>query len=193
MSTKDDIISAASDLFSEKGLDLSVAEIANQVGIKTPSLYSHFNSKEEIVSIAIEQELSRFYQYLNFMIDSLAGKTVEETLKRLMVDILVYFDTPGKLKIWKRIPLIDNREIQERYRGLLQEGDNIIIEKLRRKMNHPEFTGAVDKKGNQNALMSFFILVQGLLDLKLFLGLSSTEIEQYAVPLWDVFWKGTRN
>jgi len=48
--TKEKIVSAAINLFSDKGYSkISVRDIATAVGIKPASLYSHFASKEEIL------------------------------------------------------------------------------------------------------------------------------------------------
>lgn len=56
ISTKQKILDAALTLFSEKGYEsVSVGEIAGAVGIKAPSLYKHYKSKQEIFdSILIE-------------------------------------------------------------------------------------------------------------------------------------------
>ena len=48
MSTKEKILDAALTLFAENGYDgTSVEQIANIVGIKAPSLYKHYKSKED--------------------------------------------------------------------------------------------------------------------------------------------------
>jgi len=48
--TRDKIVNAAIRLFSDKGYSkTSVRDIAKEVGIKPASLYSHFQSKEEIL------------------------------------------------------------------------------------------------------------------------------------------------
>lgn len=50
MSRKEEIIYAALELASENGLKaVSMSQIAEKVGIKKPSLYNHFKSKEELV------------------------------------------------------------------------------------------------------------------------------------------------
>lgn len=47
--TKERILDEALTLFSQYGYDaVSVAKIADAVGIKPPSLYKHFKSKEDI-------------------------------------------------------------------------------------------------------------------------------------------------
>lgn len=60
--TKVKIIEKALELFSEKGYDsVSVAEIANAVGIKAPSLYNHYPSKQAIFE-AIFESTNRQYE-----------------------------------------------------------------------------------------------------------------------------------
>lgn len=61
VSTKERILNAALELFSQKGFDaVSVEQIAQAVGIKAPSLYKHFASKQAIFE-AILAEMQRRY------------------------------------------------------------------------------------------------------------------------------------
>lgn len=60
--TKKIILKKALELFSERGYDsVSVGEIAQKVGIKAPSLYNHYKSKEEIFQ-AIVSETAEHYE-----------------------------------------------------------------------------------------------------------------------------------
>ena len=53
--TKQRIVDKALELFSERGYDaVSVGEIATAVGIKAPSLYNHFPSKQSIFDAIVE-------------------------------------------------------------------------------------------------------------------------------------------
>ena len=53
--TKDKILDKALELFSENGYDaVSVGDIARAVGIKAPSLYSHYPSKQAIFDAVFE-------------------------------------------------------------------------------------------------------------------------------------------
>lgn len=62
MSTKQRILYAALDMFSEKGYDgVSVDQIAEAVGIKGPSLYHHYKSKEDILNALIGLFESYYY------------------------------------------------------------------------------------------------------------------------------------
>lgn len=56
MNTKRKILDEALNLFSEKGYgNVYVAQIAEAVGIKAPSLYKHYKSKQDIFSAILDE------------------------------------------------------------------------------------------------------------------------------------------
>lgn len=64
MDTKTKILEEALILFSEKGYgDVYVGDIAKAVGIKAPSLYKHFKSKQEIFNAILEELKESYTQY----------------------------------------------------------------------------------------------------------------------------------
>lgn len=64
--TKNIILNKALELFSENGYDaVSVAEIAKAVGIKAPSLYSHYPAKQAIFEAIIKAVSEKYEQYTN--------------------------------------------------------------------------------------------------------------------------------
>lgn len=63
MNTKLRILDVALTLFSEKGYhSVSVAEIADAVGIKAPSLYKHYKSKRDIFDAILKEMDIRYTQ-----------------------------------------------------------------------------------------------------------------------------------
>ncbi len=63
MNTKEKIFNTALDLFSQKGYDsVSLREIAEEVGIKKSSIYSHYKSKESIL-LDIFEYFSKQFEY----------------------------------------------------------------------------------------------------------------------------------
>jgi AcrR family transcriptional regulator len=58
--TKEKIIEAATDIFAQRGFDaVSMSEISEAVGIKKPSLYYHFASKDKILENILEYPIER--------------------------------------------------------------------------------------------------------------------------------------
>ena len=61
MDTKERILDAALTLFAEKGYEgVSVGEIAQAVGIKAPSLYKHYSSKQAIFDAIVRTMNERY-------------------------------------------------------------------------------------------------------------------------------------
>ncbi|MGN1089007.1 MAG: TetR/AcrR family transcriptional regulator, partial [Huintestinicola sp.] len=72
--TKDRILDSALTLFAEKGYDgVGVDLIAENAGIKGPSLYKHFKGKEDILDALIAKAES--YYETNFGSEEHPGKT----------------------------------------------------------------------------------------------------------------------
>ena len=56
LSTRDRILEAALELFTEQGFDkTSLREVAERVGVTKAALYYHFRSKEELLSSLVER------------------------------------------------------------------------------------------------------------------------------------------
>ena len=59
--TKQRILEKSLELFASKGYDaVSVGEIAKAVGVKAPSLYNHFASKQAIFDAIVESTAAHY-------------------------------------------------------------------------------------------------------------------------------------
>ncbi len=66
MATKDKIIEEALTLFSKRGFGaVTVDEIAKAVGIKAPSLYKHYQSKQDIFDAIVHLMKQRYIQQMS--------------------------------------------------------------------------------------------------------------------------------
>lgn len=112
ISTKDRILDAALDLFSEKGYDgASVDQIAELIGIKGPSLYRHYKGKEDILDHLIEA-LTQHYEQ-NFGESSKVDKvpaSVEELINSSMGRINFTVHDPKIIKIRKLLMIEQFRD-----------------------------------------------------------------------------------
>ena len=65
--TKQEILNAALDLFSVQGFEAtSISQIANAVGIRKASLYSHFENKQAILVAIVKEVLERYAEHSIF-------------------------------------------------------------------------------------------------------------------------------
>lgn len=64
--TAERILDAAEDLFAEKGYSAtSLGDVADRVGIRSPSLYNHFKNKEALYQAVLDRLLDAFTTPLN--------------------------------------------------------------------------------------------------------------------------------
>lgn len=87
MSRKEEIILVTLELAAENGLSsVSMAQIAEKIGIQKPSLYNHFKSKEEIITAMYQYLRDKSKERLSLKdIDYgelVKGKSMEEVLKQ---------------------------------------------------------------------------------------------------------------
>ena len=83
MSTRERIVYEALVLFSKKGYsDVYVSEIASAVGIKAPSLYKHFKSKQEIFD-----ECAKFFY--RRMEDAITKNNADNDFTNISTDELI--------------------------------------------------------------------------------------------------------
>ena len=101
MSTKEKILETALTLFAQNGFNgTSVEQIAQDVGIKAPSLYKHFKGKEDILNSLIDAAEAHYEE--NFGSDKKIGKipeTVEEFAHAAMTKVRFTLNDPMIRKI----------------------------------------------------------------------------------------------
>ena len=90
-SRKEEIVMAAMELAAEHGLsNVSMSMIADRVGIKKPSLYKHFASKEELVEDMYQliRDKAREISYAKVKDHSsmFAGRNAQEILQQMVAD-----------------------------------------------------------------------------------------------------------
>ena len=126
MDTKKKILDVALTLFSEKGYgNVYVGQIAEGVGIKAPSLYKHYKSKQDIFEAILEEMRNRYDKeaaHLNmtgndFLIDSkLYNNISEDELVKMGIGIFSFFlhdEYECKFRKMLTIEQFSNKELAE--------------------------------------------------------------------------------
>lgn len=88
MTTAVRIIEEALQYFAKHGYEgTSLSQIANEVGVKTPSLYAHFRSKEKIFFACLETALADDYQFFQ---DYLTNRDMP--IQQLLYSLLLEYE-----------------------------------------------------------------------------------------------------
>lgn len=95
MNTKQRILDAALTLFSQNGYaNVYVGQIAEAVGIKAPSLYKHYKSKQDIFQAILDEMKSRYDAQaaaLNMNDANTFAAVSEDGLVRMGIGLFMYF------------------------------------------------------------------------------------------------------
>lgn len=149
MNTKQKILVEALTLFSEKGYSaVYVGKIAEAVGIKAPSLYKHYKSKQEIFSSCVEVFSQRMDKIRNdmrlpdtngadFSFETVPTKKLIEVATTLFLFYL-QDDIAAKFRKMLMIERYHNPEINQLFEDLFIKGAIEHEEKI--------FSNLIDKK-----------------------------------------------
>ncbi len=126
MDTKKKILDVALTLFSEKGYgNVYVGHIAEGVGIKAPSLYKHYKSKQDIFEAILKEMRNRYDKetaYLNItgsdseLDANFFARISEDELVKLGVGLFHYFlhdEYECKFRKMLTIEQFSNKELAE--------------------------------------------------------------------------------
>lgn len=165
MSKKQEIIHEAFDLFAQRGYQASMDELAIRVKLKTPSLYSHFPSKQDLFYQMIQEEIHHYFDWLKETIQRYKEENQQDRFEQLAQDILAYFEKKNRGRFWKNISLISEEELRQKCRSLMHQKESevgpLIGELFQDLVTH----GHLKQEQLQGAMYVYLAMIQGLRDL----------------------------
>ena len=133
MTTKQKILKEALSLFAEKGYSaVYVGDIADAVGIKAPSLYKHYKSKQEIFDSCVEVFSERMEQIRNkLQLPDTPNANINyhtanmETITSIAINLFMFYlqdDVASKFRKMLMIERYHNPELNELFENLFIDG-----------------------------------------------------------------------
>jgi len=189
MSTRESIKSAARALFAAQGYSgTSVAEIAKAVQIKTPSLYAHYASKEEIFMTLVEEVLGHYRDYMKRALSRSAAFPREERLYAYFEDFVRYFRSDGThAEFMKMLLLFPPAGLADAVRGKIAEVERELVPQLVEAFaldTSPELS----QFEAEDLVAAYFSFISGY--VVGIVQLSPTLDRDRLRSVWDVFWQG---
>ena len=169
MERKEEIILAALELASGNGLkSISMAQIAEKVGIKAPSLYNHFKSKDEIVKAmysflrekAQQKRTSGFADPEEF-----SSKSLEQILTESLTAYLGMITDQNMLRFFR--VLYSERSINPLAAEIMLEETEHMIRSTRNLFYSLAVHGKMVNEGVDTAAMAFALTVHSLIDYRM--------------------------
>ena len=189
MDKKHEILNAAFDIFSEKGYHLSVAELAKAVNIKTPSLYSHFESKDEIIELVVRDEIERYYSFLKGKMLEVSSFSCKEAMKSLYGSVIDYFSKDKRLRFWRAVPFIQNQQLKSISTQLIVDNDRNFKQQMEQCFSKGQSNGEIRPDVSPGALRLYLCMIQGVLDGMLLYPKELVNISD-ADELFEAYWDG---
>ena len=150
--TKQEILNAALDLFSVRGYEAtSISQIADAVGIRKASLYSHFENKQAILDAIVKDVLEQYAEHSIFALADWDDPDFTKDKQDMTPDAAVQM-IHGQIRYILHDPSIS----RARKMLMIEQFQNPELAKLQTKQNYTDvlryFTGLVGFLIRQGAL-----------------------------------------
>jgi AcrR family transcriptional regulator len=163
-STAERIKQAALTMFTESGYEgASLSEIAKAVGIKTPSIYAHYKSKEQLflqlIHEVIAEERKQYLELLQVI--------KQEPIKQQVYRLFEFFTdlnhlTTGQAFL-KRTILVPPRHLRDQLRQDLMRYENELTEGLIEVLHKGASEGLFNREVEERLIATFYVCVDGIL------------------------------
>ncbi|KEO84627.1 TetR/AcrR family transcriptional regulator [Tumebacillus flagellatus] len=190
--TATEIKKVALSLFAEKGYEeTTLGEIAREVGIKTPSIYAHFASKEEIFWCLVEEQTALYVQHLEASFAHVEGADIETQLYSLLREMTSFVvQNSETASLYKRIWMHPPLQFKDRIRRVVTEVDRMICSRLAAILAQGVEQNIIRDQNLEELTQTYLCLVDGYT-----FGLMFYDDDSYTQKLdgiWRVFWQGLK-
>ena len=166
MNRKEEILLATLELASVNGLkSVSMSRIADRVGIKAPSLYNHFRSKDEIVKAmyGFLREKAQRNRSPGFADQGdLMSKSLEQILTEALSAYLGMISDPDMMRFFR--VLYSERSINPSAAKIMLEETEHMIRSTKNLFYGLAVHGKIKSENVDTAAMAFALTVHSLID-----------------------------
>ncbi|MCO0598329.1 TetR/AcrR family transcriptional regulator [Peribacillus butanolivorans] len=186
----DEIKKAALKYFTIHGYEgTSLSQIAEDVGIKKQSIYSHFKGKDDlflsVLKDAKEMELSFYVEYFNIMKKSDPGKMLYGFLE----EMIKMFQEVESLKFWLRMGFFPPTHL---YNEIQKETDDLQVqqEALMEKIFGTWISAGVLNSVDARTLTLAYSGVIVAIMVELVYADNPDRVAEKLAASWTIFWRG---
>lgn len=186
----DEIKKAALKYFSIHGYEgTSLSQIAEEVGIRKQSIYSHFKGKDDlflsVLKDAKEMELSSYVEYFKMMRNS----DPEETLYGFLEEMIKMFQEVESLKFWLRMGFFPPTHL---YNEIQKETDDLQVqqEALMEEIFRSWLSEGALNTGNARTLTLAYSGVIVAIMVELVYADNRERVAEKLAASWSIFWRG---
>ena len=184
---------AALRLFSAQGYEgTPLSAIAKEVGIKTPSLYAHFASKEQLFFAVYEDVLDEHAERLEALIESVRSEPLERKLYRILSETCRnYLLDEEKAAFIKRSMLFPPARLEGELQSRFLQAESKQSAFLREIFEDGVRDGTLKQKDVDDLLSVYYCLLDGSFVQMFYYG--PQHFHERLQSIWAIYWEGIAN
>ncbi|MGV3488975.1 MAG: TetR/AcrR family transcriptional regulator [Tuberibacillus sp.] len=191
MSTIIEIKKTALSLFAKKGYEgTALSEIADGVGIKKPSLYAHFNGKEDLFITVFEEVLDEYIHSIHMGLKELDSRIkAEEKLRRILFSHCRYYKHhKEQAALIKRAMLFPPSELADALSSKFLASEAAMNQLLKEIFEEGIKNGEIQEDSIADLLATYNCLIDGFF-VQIFYN-NEQDFEKKIMSAWRIYWKG---
>ncbi|MBH0168141.1 TetR/AcrR family transcriptional regulator [Fictibacillus sp. 18YEL24] len=189
--TYDQLKQTALIQFAQLGYEgASLSVIANEVGIKKQSIYTHFKSKDDLYIQTFQEATDCEIDFVKQFIEDQKSLQLRDVLSKFLTEYLERFENNNNMKFFMRTsfyPPVKHEEV-------IKMGSNEFVDRL-----ESLFTALFEQNSDllrenitpETAALAFLTILDGLL-VELIYGIPE-RLQKRSTQSWIVFWRGISN
>ncbi|MFJ5717912.1 TetR/AcrR family transcriptional regulator [Neobacillus sp. NPDC093127] len=191
--TSNHIKEMARNYFAENGYDgTSMAQIADDVGIKKQSIYTHFKGKDELFLEVCKDVFAEELSFVLNFIDSNKTRPIENFLFDFLLQYKERYEKNNSTKFWLRISFFPPAHLYEHVMKYVYEYLDKLEELLVPVIDKSISEGEISSKiGAELATTAFLGVLDGVFVEMLYGG--SERLQKRLDASWYLYWRGLSN
>ncbi|MDQ0061928.1 TetR/AcrR family transcriptional regulator [Paenibacillus harenae] len=188
ITTPEKIKLAALTHFTESGYEgASMSQIAKEVGIKTPSIYAHFKSKEQLFLQLMQQVIDEEWEHYIKLLQEIREEPAQRKLYRIFGFFTDFAHLTSGQAFLKRTMVVPPRHLREQLRISFLQYEERISEHIIDIIREGQREGLIANRDEQRIVAELYAFIDGLLVEYQFY--NSALFEQRKRLLWESLWR----
>lgn len=193
--TKNKIKEVALKLFSSRGYEeTSLSMIAKEVGIKTPSIYAFYKSKEDLFLIIAKEVFLHHFNYIKSVSEKAEKEKTETKLFMILQEMYAYhLKEVEKTSFYRRYMWFPPEGLEHAIQVEFNRADALLVEIL-----EDIFSGAITKDEVKeielaSLVNSYLCLMDGLFTQLFYYPQNDLSLLEKRLNMnWRIYWEGIK-
>ncbi len=188
--TKNKIKEVACKQLAEKGYErTTLSGIAKEVGIKTPSIYAFYKSKEDLFMAVYKDLLQDYYLYIKDSIDNLTNGSAKEKLYQIIKELCHYhLSRPEETALYTKFTFFLPPTLTDELKETFSEMEDVLCDVLKDIFSQGIAQGVIKDQPVDDLIASFLCLMDGMFwELLLY---HEDKFKKRVEQVWRVYWNG---